>query len=232
MIKIPATDAGLEAIAEVVGRGISVNATLVFSLRRYREVLNAYLSGLEIARAQGFDLQSIHSVASVFISRFDTLVDEQLDALEQSAPVPLLSTTGVSNAWLCYQISSQVASSERAAMLHAAGANAQRPLWASTGVKDTRLPSTYYVEQLIMANTVNTMPMATLQAFEAEGTIALFNPQERCRDAELALNALDDLGISYADTVLQLEREGLQKFQTSWDALLTRVQEVQREAQA
>lgn len=228
MIKIPATDAGLEAIPEVIASGISVNVTLIFGLGRYRRVVNAYLTGLERARAEGLDLSAIHSVASVFVSRFDTLVDPQLAGIGGEEAQALLGKVGLANARLAYEAAEQGFSAERAKLLLASGANPQRPLWASTGVKDPSLPDTLYVTGLVAAGTVNTMPTATLAAFADHGEVVGDTVSSEYRESDQILNALDGLGIDYAETVARLESEGLEKFEASWSELLESVEAVLR----
>ncbi len=171
LIKIPATKAGLPAITEVIGRGISVNVTLIFSLERYREVMDAYLSGLEKAKAAGLDLSEIHSVASFFVSRVDTEIDKRLEKIGTDEAKALKGKAAVANARLAYQAYEEVFGTERWAALEKAGANKQRPLWASTGVKDPAYPDTLYVTELVAPNTVNTMPEATLDATADHGQV-------------------------------------------------------------
>ena len=170
MIKIPATQEGLRPIAETLAAGISVNVTLIFSLTRYREVINAYMLGLEQALENGKDLSTIHSVASFFVSRVDTEIDARLEAAGGDA-VQLKGKAGLANARLAYEVFEEMFSSERWARLQAHGANVQRPLWASTGVKDPSLPDTLYVTGLVAPNTVNTMPEATLNAVADHGEV-------------------------------------------------------------
>lgn len=223
MIKIPATVEGLEAIANTIGEGISVNVTLIFSLERYREVINAYLTGLEKAKAAGHDLSSIHSVASFFVSRVDTEIDKRLEAIGTDEATALKSKAGVANARLAYQVFEQSFATERAAGLLGAGANKQRPLWASTGVKDPNLPDTLYVTELAVADTVNTMPEKTLDATFDHAEIAGDQVTGNYDSANGVLDALDALGISYDDVTQLLEREGVEKFQISWNELLDTV---------
>ncbi|MER5750942.1 transaldolase [Streptomyces sp. NPDC002088] len=220
LIKIPATKAGLPAITEVIGLGISVNVTLIFSLERYREVMDAYLSGLEKAKERGLDLSKIQSVASFFVSRVDTEIDKRLDALGTDEAKAARGKAGVANARLAYQAYEEVFSSDRWLALDKAQANKQRPLWASTGVKDPAYKDTLYVVELVAPNTVNTMPEATLEATEDHGEIrgnAIAGTYEQAR-AEL--DAVEKLGISYDDVVQLLEDEGVDKFETSWNDLL------------
>lgn len=230
MIKIPATEAGLQAITETIGAGISVNVTLIFSLTRYRQVINAYLSGLEIARAAGHDLRTIHSVASFFVSRVDTMIDAELEAIGTEAALAMKGKAGLANARLAYEVYEQGFSSERASMLLEYGANAQRPLWASTGVKDPALPDTLYVTGLVAANTVNTMPEGTLQAFADHGETPGDSITGEYRESDAVLNELDGLGIDYNAVTERLEAEGLQKFDVSWAELCDTVEKALQEA--
>ena len=223
MIKIPATIAGLEAIAEATGAGISVNVTLIFSLERHRAVINAYLTGLEKAKAAGIDLSTIHSVASFFVSRVDTEVDKRLVAIGTDDALALKSKAGIANARLAYQVYEQAFDSERAKVLLAAGANKQRPLWASTGVKDPSLPDTLYGTELAVGETVNTMPEKTLEATFDHGVITGDNVTGNYDAANITLDALDRLGISYDEVTALLEKEGVEKFIVSWNELLDTV---------
>ncbi|MGV8896471.1 MAG: transaldolase [Rhodoglobus sp.] len=223
MIKIPATVEGLEAITATIGAGISVNVTLIFSLSRHREVINAYLTGLEQAKAAGHDLSTIHSVASFFVSRVDTEIDKRLDALSTDDATALKSKAGIANARLAYQVYEQEFSSERAKVLLAAGANKQRPLWASTGVKDPSLPDTLYVTELAVGETVNTMPEKTLEATFDHGVITGDNVTGGYDAANNTLDALAALGISYDEVTALLEKEGVEKFIVSWNELLDTV---------
>lgn len=223
MIKIPATREGLSAIADTIAAGISVNVTLIFSVPRYREVINAYLTGLERARVAGHDLSGIHSVASFFISRVDSLVDSKLRELGTAEAHELCGQAGISGARLAYEAFEQAFSSERAAALLAHGANIQRPLWASTGVKDPSLPDTIYVSELVADNVVNTMPEQTLRAFADHGSTRGDTITANYRASDLIWNRLDGLGIDYQEVTDQLEQEGLTKFQASWSELLETV---------
>jgi transaldolase len=220
MVKIPATVEGLEAIAAATGLGINVNVTLIFSLERHREVINAYLTGLETAKAAGIDLSTIHSVASFFVSRVDTEVDKRLEAIGTAEALALKSKAGIANARLAYQVYEQAFVSERAKVLLAAGANKQRPLWASTGVKDPSLPDTLYVTELAVPETVNTMPEKTLEATFDHGVITGDNVTGNYASANETLDALAALGISYDDVTALLEKEGVEKFIVSWNELL------------
>ncbi|MGW3956210.1 transaldolase [Streptomyces sp. NPDC004752] len=220
LIKIPATKAGLPAITEVIGLGISVNVTLIFSLERYREVMNAYLAGLEKARERGLDLSLIRSVASFFVSRVDTEIDKRIDALGTPEAKAARGKAAVANARLAYQAYEEVFSSERWSALENAGARRQRPLWASTGVKDPSYKPTLYVDDLVAPNTVNTMPEATLRATEEHGEIVGDTIAGTYEQARADLDAVEKLGISYDDVVRVLEDEGVEKFEASWSDLL------------
>ncbi|MFJ4520476.1 transaldolase [Streptomyces sp. NPDC088810] len=224
LIKIPATMAGIPAITEVIGLGISVNVTLIFSLERYRAVMDAYLSGLEKAKERGLDLSKIHSVASFFVSRVDTEIDKRLDSIGTDEAKALRGKAAVANARLAYQAYEEVFSSDRWSALENAGANKQRPLWASTGVKDPAYPDTLYVTELVAPNTVNTMPEATLEATEDHGEITGDTIAGTYEQARADLDALEKLGIAYDDVVQVLEDEGVEKFEASWNDLLKSTQ--------
>jgi transaldolase len=223
-IKIPATVEGLPAIAQVLAEGISVNVTLIFSLDRYRGVMNAFLTGLEQARLGGLDLSEIHSVASFFVSRVDTEVDKRLEALGVEEATALRGKAGVANARLAYQAFEEVFSTPRWANLATEGAHRQRPLWASTGVKDPRYKDTMYVVDLAAPATVNTMPTKTLQAVADHGEIAGDQVTGNYDDARNVLDSLERLGVSYAEVTAVLESEGVEKFEKSWAELLSTVQ--------
>ncbi|MEY9837806.1 transaldolase [Streptacidiphilus sp. EB103A] len=223
LIKIPATKAGLPAIAAVLGEGISVNVTLIFSLERYRGVMDAFLTGLETAKANGQDLSSIESVASFFVSRVDTEIDKRLDKLATPEAKAAKSKAAVANAQLAYQAYEEVFSSDRWAALAEAGAKPQRPLWASTGVKDPSLDDTLYVVELVAPGTVNTMPEATLNAVADHGVIRGDSVTGSYAAAQGVMDELAGLGISYDDVVQVLEDEGVEKFEASWKELLDTV---------
>ncbi|MGQ4716749.1 transaldolase [Streptomyces anulatus] len=220
LIKIPATKAGLPAITETIGRGISVNVTLIFSLERYRAVMDAYLAGLEKAKAAGLDLSKIHSVASFFVSRVDTEIDKRLDAIGSDEATAAKGKSALANARLAYEAYEEVFSSDRWAPLDKAQANKQRPLWASTGVKDPSLKDTLYVDDLVAPNTVNTMPEATLEAVADHGEITGNTVAGGYDRARADLDAIKKLGVSYDDVVQVLEDEGVEKFEASWNDLL------------
>ncbi len=217
-IKIPATEEGLPAIAAAIARGISVNVTLIFSLERYRGVMDAYLFGLEQAHAEGRDLSAIHSVASFFISRVDSEVDGRL-----AEGHPLRGKAALANARLAYEAYEQTFASERFATLEAQGAHRQRPLWASTGVKDTAYDDTLYVSELVVADTVNTMPEKTLEAFADHGEVHGDTVTGRAEESREVIAGLEKEGISYDEVVEALENEGLEKFDASWAELLETV---------
>jgi len=223
-IKIPATREGLPAITATLAAGISVNVTLIFSLHRYDEVMEAFLAGLERAKANGHDLSRIASVASFFVSRVDTEVDKRLEKIGGDEATALRGKAGVANARLAYQHYEQVFAGDRWQQLANAGARPQRPLWASTGVKDPAYRDTLYVEELIAPGTVNTMPEATLNAFADHGEIRGDTVTGNYADAQAVMDALAAVGISYDDVVRVLEDEGVEKFAVSWSQLLESVQ--------
>ncbi|MFF3638650.1 transaldolase [Streptomyces sp. NPDC002250] len=225
MIKIPATRAGLPAITEVIGLGISVNVTLIFSLERYREVMDAYLAGLEKARERGLDLSKIHSVASFFVSRVDSEIDKRLTALGTDEALALKGRAALANARLAYEAYEQVFGSGRWQALAGDRANKQRPLWASTGVKDPAYKDTLYVDELVAPGTVNTMPEATLKATADHGEITGDTVTGGYEQARADLASVERLGVSYDEIVQQLEDEGVAKFETAWQELLDAVTE-------
>ncbi|MFH8759475.1 transaldolase [Streptomyces atroolivaceus] len=220
LIKIPATKAGLPAITETIGRGISVNVTLIFSLERYREVMDAYLAGLEKAKAAGLDLSKIHSVASFFVSRVDTEIDKRLDAVGSDEAKAAKGKSALANARLAYEAYEEVFAGDRWAALDKAHANKQRPLWASTGVKDPSLKDTLYVDDLVAPNTVNTMPEATLEAVADHGDITGNTVAGGYDQARADLDTIKELGVSYDEVVQLLEDEGVDKFEAAWNDLL------------
>jgi transaldolase len=223
LIKIPATKAGLPAITETIANGISVNVTLIFSLERYREVMDAYLAGLEKALAAGLDLSAIHSVASFFVSRVDTEIDKRLAKIGTDEALALKGRAALANARLAYEAYEDVFAGERWLALAAAKANKQRPLWASTGVKDPAYKDTLYVDELVAPGTVNTMPEATLGATADHGDIQGDTVTGGYAQARADLAAVERLGISYDEVVKQLEDEGVAKFEVAWQDLLDAV---------
>ncbi|UCN16294.1 transaldolase [Cellulomonas iranensis] len=223
-VKIPATREGLPAITAALAQGISVNVTLIFSLQRYRAVLDAFLDGLEQARAAGIDLAPIGSVASFFVSRVDAAIDPRLDALGTAEAAELRGTAAIANARLAWGVYQEVVAGERWRALAAAGAKPQRPLWASTGVKDPAYPDTRYVDELVVAGSVNTMPEKTLDAVADHGAVR-GDTVTGTQDASAALlDRIEALGISIDEVTEQLEVEGLEKFEASWSELLGTVE--------
>lgn len=224
-IKIPATEAGLPAITSVIGEGISVNVTLIFSVARYRSVMGAYLDGLRKAKAGGHDLAKIHSVASFFVSRVDTEIDKRLEAIGTEAALALRGKAGVANARLAYAEYQDVfdggAHTSTYQHLAAMGGNRQRPLWASTGVKNPDYSDTLYVTELVAPNTVNTLPEKTLEAVADHGEIRGDTISGTADEARQVFDALAEVGIDLDDVFALLEREGVEKFEKSWEELLT-----------
>jgi transaldolase len=216
-VKIPATTEGLPSITASLAEGISINVTLIFGLHRYREVMDAYLAGLEQAKANGHDLAEIHSVASFFVSRVDTEIDQRLD--DAGGPADLKGKAAVANARLAYKAYEEVFAGERFAALKAAGANTQRPLWASTGVKNPDYDDTMYVRDLVVPNIVNTMPEKTMRAFEDHGELLGDMVTTKYADAQQVMDQLRDAGIDYDDVIATLEQEGVDKFAKSWPEL-------------
>lgn len=219
-VKIPGTAEGIPAIQQVIAAGHSVNVTLLFSLERYGEVIEAYLAGLE---AHEGPLDHISSVASFFVSRVDAEVDKRLDAIGTPEAAALKGKAAVANAQLAYELFVERFSGPRWEALVARGAQVQRPLWASTSTKDPSYPKTLYVDTLIAPHTVNTMPEGTLEAFDAEGTVA------RTADADLGaaravLAELATLGVDLADVTKVLEDEGVAAFEKAFDELLSSLQ--------
>ena len=219
LVKIPATVEGLPAISQTLAAGISVNVTLIFSLDRYRGVMNAYLTGLEQAREQGRDLSTIHSVASFFVSRVDSEIDKRLGEIGTDEATALRGKAGLANARLAYQAWEEVFGTPRWEVLAGAGANPQRPLWASTGVKNPAYSQTMYVDQLVAPTLVNTMPDKTLAAVAESGAITGNTIAGTYEESAALLDELEKLGVSYTDVTDQLEVEGVDKFVASWGDL-------------
>ncbi len=229
MIKIPGTLEGLHAITEVIAEGINVNVTLLFSVRRYRQVMDAYMRGLEKRREAGLPLDTVASVASFFVSRVDTLVDRQL-AEKGDRGVALQGKIAVANTKMAYQAFKQVFTTDRWQSLADAGARIQRPLWASTSTKNPAYSDVKYVEELIGPHTVNTVPPHTLDAFRDHGCVAL-TLEEGLDEAKQALADLEALGILMNEVTRQLEEEGVQKFADAFTALLEAVEAQRVQAQ-
>lgn len=223
LIKIPATQAGLPAITAVIGAGISVNVTLIFSVDRYLEVVDAYLSGLETAAANGHDLSTIQSVASFFVSRIDSEVDARLKALGSPEATALLGKAAIANARLAWAAHMDGLGTDRWQALAAMGANPQRPLWASTGVKDPAYDPTRYVVELVARGCVNTMPEATLDAVAAQGVVVPDSITGTADESAAVWKGLADVGVDAADVFDVLEREGVTKFIDSWEQLRSTV---------
>lgn len=223
LIKIPATLAGLPAITAVIAEGISVNVTLIFSVERHRAVIDAYLAGLEKAREAGHDLSKIHSVASFFVSRVDTEIDARLEKLGGAA-LELRGKAGVANARLAYAAYEEVFGSARFTALKSDGARVQRPLWASTGVKNPDYSDTLYVTELVAVDTVNTMPEKTLEAVADHGQVTGDTISGTAAAAQAVFDDLAAAGIDLVDVFKLLEDEGVDKFEKSWSELLEAVQ--------
>ena len=220
-IKIPATEPGLGAITAATAEGISVNVTLIFGLERYRAVMEAYLSGLEQARDNGIDLATIHSVGSFFVSRVDSEVDRRLEEIGTDEATALRGKAGIANARRAYVAYQEAFGSARFAALD--GANVQRPLWASTGVKNPDYPDTMYVTELVVDGCVNTMPEKTMDAFADHGDVKGDTVSGRGAEADALFTALESVGIDFDDVLLVLEREGVEKFDKSWADLVETV---------
>ncbi|MGK8556835.1 transaldolase [Nocardia gipuzkoensis] len=224
-IKIPATEAGLPAITAVLAEGISVNVTLIFSVQRYRAVMGAYLDGVRKAKVAGHDPAKIHSVASFFVSRVDTEIDKRLEAIGTEEALALRGKAGIANARLAYAEYQDVFDGGKHTStytnLAAAGANRQRPLWASTGVKNPDYPDTMYVTELVAPNTVNTLPEKTLQAVADHGEIRGDTVTGTAAAAKEVFDQLAAAGVDLDDVFEVLEREGVEKFEKSWEELLS-----------
>jgi transaldolase len=226
LIKVPATQAGLPAIEELIADGISVNVTLIFSLERHRAVIDAYLTGIERLLASGGDPAPVASVASFFVSRFDSEVDNRLTALGTDAALLLRGKTAVANAQAAYGAFLDMFAGERWETLAAAGAQLQRPLWASTSTKNPDYDDLLYVEPLIVGHSVNTMPLATIDAYRDHGDPdpTPFGPGE-ITAARATLDQLAAAGVDYDDVVQVLEDEGVEKFAVSYRELLAGIEE-------
>ena len=226
LIKIPATLAGLPAITAVIAEGISVNVTLIFSVERHRAVMDAYLAGLEKAKEAGHDLSKIHSVASFFVSRVDTEIDKRLEKIGTDEALALRGKAGVANARLAYAAYEEVfVGGARYEALKADGARVQRPLWASTGVKNPDYSDTLYVTELVAPNTVNTMPEKTIDAVADHGVITGDTVTGKAAEAQAVFDELAAVGIDLPDVFKVLEDEGVEKFEKSWLELLEATQD-------
>jgi transaldolase len=223
LVKIPATEAGLSAISRTLAEGVSVNVTLIFSVERYRLVMDAYLDGLEQAATNGHNLAGIASVASFFVSRVDTEIDKRLEKIGTDEALALRGKAGVANSRLAYAAFQEVFSGERWNALVAKGAKAQRPLWASTGVKNPDYSDTLYITELVVADTVNTMPEKTLMAYADHGEHDGDAVTGTAAEAQGVFDAVAAQGVDLTDVFLVLENEGVEKFEKSWAELLDTV---------
>ncbi|MEV6414930.1 transaldolase [Kribbella sp. NPDC051718] len=224
-VKIPATKEGIPAITETLANGISVNVTLIFSLERYKAVVDAFLSGVEKAIDNGHDVTKLASVASFFVSRVDTEIDKRLDAIGTDEAKALKGKAAIANARLAYEVFEEVFATDRWREIETAGAKVQRPLWASTGVKDPAYKDTLYVEELVVGNVVNTMPQATMDAFADHGEVRGDTVTGDYDGDRKVIADLEKLGISYDEVVQLLEDEGVSKFDVSWTELQNSVTE-------
>jgi transaldolase len=228
LVKIPATVEGLPAIERLIGEGISINVTLIFSLERYRQVMDAYMSGIETYLDQGGDASRVASVASFFVSRMDTEVDNRLEQIGTSEALALRGKTAIANARRAYRAFLDTFEGGRWQSLVERGARIQRPLWASTSTKNPDYPDTLYVQELVTPHTVNTMPLETIDAYQEHGPDPVpFGPEEMA-DSKTILQAMGDVGVDYDDVMDVLEREGVDKFTDSWNEL---VDDVDKERQ-
>jgi transaldolase len=219
-VKIPGTEAGVPAVQAMIAEGRSINVTLLFGLERYGQIIEAYIAGLETLADAGADLTAVRSVASFFVSRVDTEVDRRLDDIGTEEAAALKGQAAVANAKLAYQLFLDRFSGDRWTRLRALGANVQRPLWASTSTKNPEYPDTLYVDTLIGPDTVNTMPEATLEAFEDHGEL-LRTIDTEPDQARAVFDRLDALGIDMDDVASTLEQEGVASFSKSYDELIT-----------
>jgi transaldolase len=223
LVKIPATEAGLSAITDALAEGVNINVTLIFSVERYRDVMQAYLEGLERAAANGHKLAGIASVASFFVSRVDTEIDKRLEKIGTEEALALRGKAGIANSRLAYAAFQETFQGSRWAQLTAQGARPQRPLWASTGVKNPDYPDTMYITELVVADTVNTMPEKTLHAFADHGEVQGDKVTGTAAQAQEVFDALERVGIDLTDVFQVLEDEGVDKFEVSWKELLETV---------
>lgn len=227
LVKVPATPQGIPAIRRLIGEGISINVTLIFSLARYEQVMDAYMSGLEDFAETGGDLSSVASVASFFVSRFDTEVDRRLEAIGDDEALALRGRTAVANARAAYGRFLAQFDSERFEAMGSRGAHPQRPLWASTSTKNPEYDDLLYVESLVVPRTVNTMPLETIDAYQDHGdpNPSPFDAAD-IEEARRTLDRMNEVGVDYDDVVQTLEEEGVGKFADSWQELLEGVEKV------
>ncbi|MPY98141.1 MAG: transaldolase [Actinophytocola sp.] len=222
-VKIPATEQGLPAITRTLGEGVSVNVTLIFSVERYREVIDAYMSGLQQARANGHQLSGIHSVASFFVSRVDAEMDKRLEAIGTDEALSLRGQAAIANARVAHAVYRELFGTDRWQALRVDGAHVQRPLWASTGVKNPEYSDTRYVDRLVTAGVVNTMPEPTLHAVADHAEIDGDTVVDGADAARKTFEKLATAGVDLDDAFRTLENEGVDKFVTSWHELLETV---------
>lgn len=223
LVKVPATEAGLPAIRRLIGEGISINVTLIFSLERYRQVMAAYLDGIETYIDQGGDPARVASVASFFVSRMDSEVDDRLEAIGTPEAMDLRGRTAIANARLAYRAFLDTFAGERWQGLVSGGARIQRPLWASTSTKNPDYRDTLYVEELVAPRTVNTMPLETIDSYQEHGPEPVaFGPEEMA-EAQTVIDQMGRVGVDYDDVMEVLEREGVDKFIASWEELVADV---------
>ncbi|MFC5370128.1 transaldolase [Arcanobacterium bovis] len=229
MIKIPATKEGLPAITRAISEGISVNVTLIFSEKRYREVANAYIAGLRQAHEVGLDLSKIHSVASFFISRVDSEIDAQLEAMGSPDALAMRGRAGLANARVAYGAFMEIfEESEEFSKLHELGANVQRPLWASTGVKNPNYSPTMYVDQLVSKHVVNTMPEATLHATIESANITGDTIRDSVYAGQRTIEKIIRLGVDFDKAMIKLKNDGVEKFEIAWNELIETVEKAMR----
>ncbi|HEX2153576.1 MAG TPA: transaldolase [Acidimicrobiia bacterium] len=223
-VKVPATEAGLPAIRQLIGEGISINITLIFSLQRYRKVMEAYLYGIQNYIDEGGDPSHVASVASFFVSRMDTEVDRRLEEIGSDEALALRGKTAIANAQLAYREFLDTFNGLQWQRLVEQGARIQKPLWASTSTKNPGYPDTMYVEQLVAPHTVNTMPLETIDAYQDHGSEPVaFGPEEMAA-AQSVIQRMDDVGVDYDDVMQVLEDEGVEKFTASWNELIDDVE--------
>jgi transaldolase len=223
-IKIPATADGIPAIAQTLAEGIPVNVTLIFGLDRYDQVMDAFFTGMEAAKANGHDLSTLVSVASFFVSRMDSEVDKRLERIGTDEALALRGRTAIANAQLAYEHYEKAFDTDRWRALAAAGARPQRPLWASTSTKNPDYRDVMYIEDLVAPGVVNTMPEPTLHAFADHGKVDPTAVTSSYAAAQSTLDEMERLGIAYPDVTATLEREGVEKFEASWLELLKSVE--------
>jgi transaldolase len=222
MIKVPATPEGIPAIRQLIGEGININITLMFSMAHYEAVAQAYMEGLKQLAQSGQDLGRMASVASFFVSRVDSVVDKKLAALDDAAATPLLGQTAIANSKVVYQRFKELFHGQAFATLREMGAPAQRLLWASTSTKNPNYPDTLYIDNLIGPETVNTMPPATVDAFRDHGVVAS-TLEENVEEARLVLDNLAELGIDLDEVTEQLQIDGVEAFAKSFETLMTAI---------